>query len=77
MNIEISELVYNVDTRETETITKTYELVESPKPPEREGYHYEEWLERTETQLIQHWDEIQDEVSSDEILSIILGEGGA
>lgn len=76
MIIERSETIYDAATGETRTEARALALVLTPEPAPEEGYVFEEWLEETNGQLIQHWIRRPNEasISADEALEILLGE---
>lgn len=54
------------------TPSKELEFVPTPKPSSRPGIHLEEWIEETETQIIQHWEEIKVEATPEDYEDALL-----
>ena len=53
---------------------KPVQYAEPPEPPE--GYDYEFAWTETETEIVQTYTLVEHELTNDEILAILLGEGG-
>lgn len=53
---------------------KPVQYADPPEPPE--GYDYEFAWTETETEIVQTYTLVEHELTNDEILAILLGEGG-
>ena len=69
--IEHEETIYNADTGETSTTSRTLEFVESEKPDD--GCAYDEILEERDGKLFQMWIMRSEDISDAEALEILFG----